>query len=390
MEPGVTVGQITSYLVKRGWTMSVVPELDELTVGGLFMGYGIEGSSHKYGLFSDIVTGCEVVVGDGSLVRCSQGENSDLFRALPWSHGSLGFLVGLDIKVVRCRRFVRLVYEPISGQRKMVKRFGMEAEKVDHEFVEALMFEKERGVLMMGDFADDVRKDDGDAKVNAIGLWYKPWFYKHAESMRKRTVEYIPLRDYYHRHTRSIFWETELILPFGNDPWFRYLFGWLMPPKVSHLKLTQGKTLRDFYQKVHVVQDFLVPLSGLNECLDFGDRIYETYPIWLCPHVLKKTEPQGFLKAPADGKDTEMYIDVGYYGTPRPVLRGERYNAVETTKQFEEYLRNNRGYQTCHAVIYQTREEFREMYDHRLLDQMRQKYRAKNRFMEVYDKVSAN
>ena len=38
--------------------------------------------------------------------------------------------------------------------------------------------------------------------------------------------ELIPLRDYYHRHTKSLFWEMEDIVPFGNEKWFRYIFGW--------------------------------------------------------------------------------------------------------------------------------------------------------------------
>src|SRR5262249_23665041 len=55
VEPRVTVGQLTAYLVPRGWTIPVVPELNDLTVGGLFVGYGIEVSSHKYGLFNESI-----------------------------------------------------------------------------------------------------------------------------------------------------------------------------------------------------------------------------------------------------------------------------------------------------------------------------------------------
>lgn len=50
-------------------------------------------------------------------------------------------------------------------------------------------------------------------KINRIGLYYKPWFFKHVESFLKAdhtAVEYIPLRHYYHRHTRSIFWELQV------------------------------------------------------------------------------------------------------------------------------------------------------------------------------------
>ena len=49
-------------------------------------------------------------------------------------------------------------------------------------------------------------------QLNPIGKWYKPWFFKHVESFLStgKATEYLPLRDYYHRHTRSIFWELQV------------------------------------------------------------------------------------------------------------------------------------------------------------------------------------
>jgi hypothetical protein len=47
----LTPFQLNDFLVKKGWTLPVVPELDDLTIGGLVMGGGIESTSHKYGLF---------------------------------------------------------------------------------------------------------------------------------------------------------------------------------------------------------------------------------------------------------------------------------------------------------------------------------------------------
>lgn len=60
------------------------------------------------------------------------------------------------------------------------------------------------------------------------------------------------------RHSRSIFWEIQDIIPFGNNPLFRYIFGWLVPPKVSLLKLTQGKTLKRLYETKHMIQVRLI------------------------------------------------------------------------------------------------------------------------------------
>lgn len=45
------MGQLSRTLNHIGWTIPILPELDDLTIGGLVMGTGIETSSHKYGLF---------------------------------------------------------------------------------------------------------------------------------------------------------------------------------------------------------------------------------------------------------------------------------------------------------------------------------------------------
>ena len=53
---------------------------------------------------------------------------------------------------------------------------------------------------------------------------------------------------------------------------FRYLLGWLVPPKVSLLKLTQGQAVKELYEKNHFIQDMLVPLSDLKESLTLFDN----------------------------------------------------------------------------------------------------------------------
>lgn len=53
---------------------------------------------------------------------------------------------------------------------------------------------------MNGEFSDEPPKN---AVVNQIGRWYKPWFFKHVESMLKKkddVVEYIPLRGKHHEN----------------------------------------------------------------------------------------------------------------------------------------------------------------------------------------------
>ena len=249
VEPLVNMGQITRATCPMNLTLAVVAELDDLTVGGLINGYGIEGSSHIYGLFSDTVVAMEVVLADGRVVRATKdNEYSDLFYGMPWSQGTLGFLVSAEIKLIPTKEYMRLTYTPVKGTLK--------------EIAQA--------------YADSFAPRDGN-KINRVGWWFKPWFYQYAQAALKKGefMEYIPTREYYHRHTRSLYWEGKLILPFGDQFWFRFLLGWLMPPKVSLLKLTQGEAFRNYYHDSHVIQDMLVPLYKVGEALEFVHREME-------------------------------------------------------------------------------------------------------------------
>jgi len=53
----------------------------------------------------------------------------------------------------------------------------------------------------------------------------------------------------------------------------------------------------------------------------------------------------------------------------------------------EDYMRKNRGYQGNYGYTYQTREEYRGMYNHTLYDEVRKEIGADKAFPEPYDKV---
>ncbi|XP_045160263.2 delta(24)-sterol reductase-like [Mercenaria mercenaria] len=379
VEPLASMGQLTAMLNPMGWTIPVLPELDDLTVGGLIMGVGIETSSHKVGLFQHCCVGYELVLADGSVVKCSKDENSDLFYAVPWSYGTLGFLVSAEIQIVPAAKYVRMEYFPALSRQQMIKRFEQETmKKSGNDFVECLVYSETTGVIMTGVMTDDAEPD----KINAIGHFWKPWFFKHVEKYLRRgsAVEYIPLRHYYHRHSRSIFWELQDIIPFGNNPIFRYLLGWTVPPKVSLLKLTQGETIKKLYEKHQVIQDMLIPLGKLDEALDVFHKEFELYPLWLCPFMLYNNP--GFIHP--EGSADEMYVDIGAYGAPT----APGFQAVQATKNVEAYVKKVKGFQMLYADTYLSEEDFREMFDHSLYDKMRKRLNCENAFPEIYGKVN--
>ncbi len=460
VEPFVTIGQLTHYLNPLGYTLPVVPEMDDLTIGGLINGTGIESSSHKHGLFHEIITEIEICLGDGTVVVATpENEYSDLFYAVPWSYGTIGLLLSAKLKLIRCEEFVKLTYVPFYDKEEYIRELrslsgefhknrgksssktksknnlgnncngdgkGEEEKKKEDElslssstssqeapmFLEGLVYSKNEAVIMKGEFISkkDIPKN---GNVNRLSLWYKPWFYKHVQSKLKTNkrltsstststssntkeqidkllVEYIPLRDYYHRHTQSLFWEMELMIPIGNHPIFRYLLGWLMPPKVSFLKISQTEMTRQLVERTHVAQDFLVPTRKMSEFLTTCDEQFDRmYPLWLCLHN-HTCMPGSILRDPLGGED-EMYIDIGVYGLPRCVheKREDEFDMKKSMRAVVEILKEMNGFQMLYADVFSTREEFEEMFDHEGYRMIRNKYKADTGvFKEVYDKMS--
>ncbi len=404
VEPFVSIGQLTHKLNPMGYTLPVVPEMDDLTVGGLINGTGIESSSHKYGLFHEIITELELLLGDGTVViATADNEYSDLFHAIPWSYGTLALLLSAKLKMIPCKEYVKLTYTPhttkdgyVEHLRQLSGEYGENGNGAKTPmFVEGLAYSLDTAVVMAGDFVH--AKDVPRGAANRLSLWWKPWFYKHVEKILKKNnevVEYIPLRDYYHRHTQSLFWEMELMIPIGNHPVFRWLFGWLMPPKVSFLKISQTEMTRKLVEKTHVAQDFLVPTRNMSTFLELCDVEYDRiYPLWLCLHD-HSPMPGSLLKDPVVPNKTnghEMYIDIGVYGLPQCVheKREDDFDMKKSMRKVIAELIKMDGFQMLYADVFNTREEFEEMFEHGKYRELRKKYKADGgTFKEVYDKMS--
>jgi delta24-sterol reductase len=390
VEPLATMGQITRSLIPQGWTLPVVPELDDLTVGGLIMGFGVETSSHKYGLIQHICKSFDIVTAEGKLVRCSPSENPELFYLIPWSHGTLGFLVAAELSIIPARKYVKIQYQPAYSLEDMVNVFERECRDTDrNDFVEGLVYSRDTAVIMRAALTDGI---DSDGPTNPIGRWYKPWFYKHVETYLKdgrQGIEYVPLRDYLHRHTRSYFWAMEEIISFGNHPVFRGLLGWALPPRIELLKYTETETTRRLRERFHVVQDMLMPMEHLKKSIEYFDEHFELYPLWLSPMAIRGNETHIGLIHPfkgGNGAVDELYVDIGAYGTPRR----KDFDGRSALPLLEKFVIENRGYQALYAKTTLSREDFRRMFDHGDYDRLREQLPyCKQAFGEIYDKVSS-
>jgi len=385
-------------LDKRGYELTTAIEMKKATIGGLVLALGMTTSSHKHGLMSDIVKSYEMVSAEGKVIKAVRsGENSDLFRAIPWSHGTLGFLTSVELSIQKAPKYVKLVYRPFYNFEEYCKEHTrLLHEETPCDYLEGQVFAKDRAVIIEGYRTDE--KPSASVRLNNINLWYKPFFYKHVESMLKlgegkTCTELVPNAEYLMRHDRSMCMTMGKIIPHANHPLYRALLGWMLPPNMSLLKGSRPQEERNRAILQQVYQDIGFPSEHLKELLEHLDTEFEIYPLLVYP--CKVFDYGGMIRHKGehgkewDGKVREkMYLNLGIYGFPKAVRNGDKsYRTVDKVREVEAKISSFGGFLHTYVDIFTTEEEFHSMFDHKLWKEMRTKYKADGVFPTVYDKV---
>eukprot|EP00466_Bigelowiella_natans_P008229 jgi/Bigna1/147114/aug1.129_g21822 len=331
VEPMVTFGQLTEFLMPKGLCMECHIEMESITVGGASMGFGLETNSHRIGFFQETVVEYEIVTPDAKVLTVNAKNDPKLFYALPWSYGTIGFLTKVKLRVVKAKKYVHVKYIPTYSAKDLSKQLNELANSEDNcpDFLEATGYSKDKAVIQ---------------------------------------------------------------IPFSNHPLYRLLWGWMGAPEVSLLKLFQGPVIRKSSMYSHAVQESIVPLKILKEGVEKFDEWYGIYPLLIFPvRVYDRGDLSGMLRPRKDllnkGKNYGIWVDIGAYGVPRAIKQGKAWSAKETVRDMEHWTRKNGGWQALYTDIFCTEKELRSMFDHTLLEKARKRLGCEKAFGSVYSKV---
>ncbi|MBT8185488.1 MAG: FAD-binding oxidoreductase [Eudoraea sp.] len=163
LQAGALLSEILEFSVPRGWFLKVSPGTKLITVGGAIAS-DIHGKNHHVeGCFSACVAELNLLLPNGEIVRCSQTENVDLFRATCGGMGLTGVIMDAMIYLKKINsRFIEQKTIKTKNLQETFEAF----EKYKNQpysvaWIDCLAKNNKMGrsLLMTGDFSNDGRLD---------------------------------------------------------------------------------------------------------------------------------------------------------------------------------------------------------------------------------------
>ncbi len=369
--------ELTVQTLKHNVMPAVVPQLKSITIGGAVAGVGIEASSFKYGLVHDTLLEIEVLTGTGEVIVASpDNDYSDLFFGFPNSYGTLGYALRVKARTVAVKPFVQLLHRRYTDPFKCFAALRELCES-DVDFVDGVVFDRDRIVLTSGRFVDQAPW--------VSDYTYRDIFYR---SLLERDVDYLSVADFIWRWDTDWFWCSKNLG--AQNPIVRRLLG---PSRLnsrfytkvmrwnSRVGLMQRFDRLSGKHRESVIQDVDVPIEHASEFFDFFNKEIGILPIWLCP--IRACDPLGrFDLYPVP--ENKLLVNFGFWDVVR------RSHAVERgfhNRLIEKQVAALGGIKSLYSDSYYPEQEFWQTYNGDAWRRLKARYDPKGVLGDLYRKT---
>lgn len=374
VEPNVPMDALVEATLQHNLIPPVVMEFPGITVGGGIQGGAGESSSAAYGLFHETCLEYEIILGTGERVIASPSQHPDLFHGTACTYGTIGIITRAKIRLIPAKKFVTLTYHRQSSYEDAVS-FTTDHVKTGVHFIDAIFFERTRGVVMVGELSETA--------THTLAIFTRAkddWFYLHADDISKNHelyTESIPLRDYLFRYDRGAFWMGKYGFDFLHVP-FNAATRYIANRFIRTRELYASLHAADFSQR-YLVQDIAFPRETAAAFLEKISLDLNIFPLWFVPAKVSTSSPLSSTYLP-----TDLIISVGIWGEAHVPFQ----DFVALNRSLEKATSEHGGRKWLYGHQYYTREEFWSIFDRSWYSTMRQRYQAESTFPDIYDKVT--
>jgi FAD/FMN-containing dehydrogenase len=373
----VTYEALVAACLAQGVMPAVVPQLKTITLGGAVAGVGIEASSHRHGLVHDTVRELEVLLGDGSIVRCTpENEHADLFFGFPNSYGTLGYALKVTARTVPVTPYVRLQHLPFDDAQAFFREMKRRLQVGQADFIDGVIFSEREMYLTLGFFAE-------------VAPYTSDYTFEHIyyRSLREKREDFLTIDDYLWRWDTDWFWCSKNVgaqnaflrkVVFG-----KHRLGSRTYQKIMRWNSRIGATrLLERLGGLHsesVIQDVDIPLAGAAEFLRFYAGSIALWPQWVCP--IGPQEHSGrFALYPVNN---EWYVNFGFWDVKRT---REAHPRGHFNRMIERKVAELGGIKSLYSESFFPKEEFALAYGGSFYEKLKRKYDPWGAFPTQYEK----
>lgn len=367
-----TFETIVTRCLPHGLLPGVCPELKHITVGGATVGIGIESTCFRHGFVHDGLLEADVLLPGGTVVTATaDNEHSDLFRALPNSYGTLGYILRAKIALFPAQSYVHLHVQQFDGADVFLDAMRAATETPDIDYVEGLFFEDERYFLMTGRSCEDVPYTD-DILRRSI-------FYKLVQS---REDIYLRTKDYIFRYDPEWFWNIP-------DSWPYALFRRFAPARWRNSSFyTRYVALKERLRPnapsstEPLIQDWEVPYERGAELIRFCLKEVSLGGLpWAAVPIRTPRRPTLYPIEP-----NTLYFNLGCYCQVRkPPGKGDYYY----TKIMDDKCFGLGGIKMLYSSTFLDEAAFDRHFNGPAYRELKRKYDPDGRAPTLYEKVAA-
>jgi FAD/FMN-containing dehydrogenase len=369
-----TFETIVAHCLPRGLLLPVTPELKHITIGGATVGIGIESTCFRHGFVHDALLEAEVLLPGGDIVTCTaDNELSDLFRALPNSYGTLGYILRAQLALVPAKPFVHLRVTFFDAAEPFLDAMRKAAVDGDTDFIEGLFFGDNRFYLLTGVFVDEVARADDILREH---IYYR--------LVQERRNIYLTTTDYIFRYDPEWFWnipDTPLYDLFRRHAPRRLRNSGFYTRYAAWKSRWLGRVSARPGNTEPLIQDWEVPWEAAGElvgfCLrevDLDGRPWAVVPI--------RTPRQPTLYPIAADR---LYFNLGCYCQVRKVPGREPYHY---TKIMDRKCFELGGIKMLYSSTFLERAEFDARFNGEAYRAVKDKYDPQGRAPTLFEKVA--